>query len=544
MHKSAVGIIFAGICLALTTTGIVRADSVSSPAPAGQASKAQSPEDVFRSKGLTHLGFWLILCDEEDIHDNIRALRAAKMSIRDDVVARRDSTVALNQAHRNLDQLEAELKTTEDQLTQSINNPVQLDNKNVEPYNNWVNTNNKLQAKRDSLIEDIHKQERELDELQKRDATIKDSRSRYVNMAMDMGSKAESVAAAYARLAKDTELAAAIDQYNQTAQPRARLGPSGRFLDDLQFIRQCAKEVLSSPVPVESAGGVDCVSAVLNETVTATMVWDSGAAMVTLSAATASAAGLQPTDKDESIDLTVADGRKVTAKVMTLDSIRLAGFTVKNVECAVLPPDYHGTDDLLGDTFQKHFVCRLDQQTRQLQLTPIDSSVTQGPVVGPLPKPQPKPVAAAAFNGDLLSTMQGDTSRLDNGAIVLQGHERITTARTFSPPVKLTIIAQTDSTNLRISYAADQIIFNWEMNQDQLRIDGGPAGGRHTDRAGKIPTNQWVKVEIIVLPDSMKILVDGQQRFLTQADFSHVNQGLSIFPAAGSVVKVKSVVAK
>jgi uncharacterized protein len=48
------------------------------------------------------------------------------------------------------------------------------------------------------------------------DAAMGDSRMMYVNEAMDVGSKVESVAAVYAELAKDSELAAAIAQYNLT----------------------------------------------------------------------------------------------------------------------------------------------------------------------------------------------------------------------------------------------------------------------------------------------------------------------------------------
>ena len=155
-------------------------------------------------------------------------------------------------------------------------------------------------------------------------------------------------------------------------------------------------------------------------------------------------------------------------------------------------------------------------------------------------KPLDLPVPGTAR--ELIGLMRGDTSRHDpDGSIVLQGNERITTPQRFSPPVDFLIVAQTDSTNIRIAYAADQIIFNWEINPDQMRIDGGPANGRHTDGAGRIPVKQWVTIELTVLPDSMRILTDGKQRFFTNADFSQVNQSLTIFPQNGSTIKVKSV---
>src|SRR5215469_12474481 len=70
---------------------------------------------------------------------------------------------------------------------------------------------------------------------------------------------------------------------------------------------------------------------------------------------------------------------------------------------------------------------------------------------------------------------------------VLKGNERLSTPQSYRPPVEITVVAKTDSTNLRLGYAADQIIFNWEMDRSQLRVDGGPANGLHKDGAGRIP---------------------------------------------------------
>src|SRR5436190_4464019 len=44
----------------------------------------------------------------------------------------------------------------------------------------------------------------------------------------------------------------------------------------------------------------------------------------------------------------------------------------------------------------------------------------------------------------------------------LKGSETATTKATFKPPVEIIIEAKTDSTNLRMSYAANDVIFNWE----------------------------------------------------------------------------------
>src|SRR5215469_7474178 len=42
---------------------------------------------------------------------------------------------------------------------------------------------------------------------------------------------------------------------------------------------------------------------------------------------------------------------------------------------------------------------------------------------------------------------------------VLRGNDRLSTSRAYRPPVEINVVAKTDSTNLRLAYAADQIIF-------------------------------------------------------------------------------------
>ena len=127
---------------------------------------------------------------------------------------------------------------------------------------------------------------------------------------------------------------------------------------------------------------------------------------------------------------------------------------------------------------------------------------------------------------------------------VLTGDTRFTTPKTYRPPVEITIVAKTDSTNLRLAYAADQVIFNWEDNKTELRVDGGPASGQHKEGAGYIPPDKYVTIRWKVTPTEQFIYVDGQLRFMHQGDYSQIDRYVSVFPANGSTVTVKSVTVK
>ena len=127
---------------------------------------------------------------------------------------------------------------------------------------------------------------------------------------------------------------------------------------------------------------------------------------------------------------------------------------------------------------------------------------------------------------------------------VLKGNARLTTPQAYQPPVEITAVAKTDSTNLRLAYAADQIIFNWELDKSQLRVDGGPADGLHKEGAGQIPANQFVTVRWVVTKTQQAVFVDGRLRFVHEGDYSEIHRPVSIFPANGSTVTVKSLTVK
>jgi hypothetical protein len=146
----------------------------------------------------------------------------------------------------------------------------------------------------------------------------------------------------------------------------------------------------------------------------------------------------------------------------------------------------------------------------------------------------------AGLEDELLGLMTGKLTSSENGIVVLQRGDHIKTPDSYSPPLVFRIVAQTEKHNIRFAYAASQIIFNWEANPTELRIDGGPGGGRHKRNAGQVPANTWVTFDIVVRPNQFALLVDGQLRHEIKADYSQVNEPLQIF-APDSTLKIKSV---
>lgn len=122
----------------------------------------------------------------------------------------------------------------------------------------------------------------------------------------------------------------------------------------------------------------------------------------------------------------------------------------------------------------------------------------------------------------------------------LKDTDRITTLASFRPPVEITIVAKTDSTNLIMAYAADDVTFNWDQNPSKLCVHGGPANWKRVGNKGNIPTKRYITIKWIVLNGRQEIWVGNDLRFSHDGDYSKIDKPVSVF-CNNSEVTVKSI---
>jgi hypothetical protein len=117
----------------------------------------------------------------------------------------------------------------------------------------------------------------------------------------------------------------------------------------------------------------------------------------------------------------------------------------------------------------------------------------------------------------------------------------ILTAKEHKPPFALHVNAKTDSKNLRLYYNVGVLIFNWEGNEDELRIHD-PATNETIGVAnqGKIEPDKYHDIVWEIYPNGMRVLVDGNERARRLGDYEKLEASPGIGPAFGSVVSVKS----
>ena len=143
-----------------------------------------------------------------------------------------------------------------------------------------------------------------------------------------------------------------------------------------------------------------------------------------------------------------------------------------------------------------------------------------------------------------------EISELDGALRILSRRDAhnpmLATDRQFTPPLEIRARARTDSTNIRLyygSFGAGQLIFNWEVEPDQLRIHD-PATGAISGISGMGGVEQDKFHDIVwrIGLRRMQVLVDGEERWRGEGDYSAVVSPVGIGPALGSQVEVESLI--
>lgn len=146
-----------------------------------------------------------------------------------------------------------------------------------------------------------------------------------------------------------------------------------------------------------------------------------------------------------------------------------------------------------------------------------------------------------------------ETEFCDNDLVIKYSgdHMSMRTKDKYTLPLKIQLTAKTDSTNIRMYYKNGEVIFNWECNEDELRVHDIISGQNYGYyEKGNIPKNQYVDIEWIIDKDYMAIYVDKELRhagidypyieYLKESSLNKINDYVRVSAAWGSTVTVRS----
>jgi clan AA aspartic protease (TIGR02281 family) len=356
--------ILAGVlCVVLTKTTAIRADG-----------NDATSDNVFQADGLLRQGNLLVLQAESDLHQRVWSLQQADEAVRGATSTHRSLVPTETRGIETLHQLSDQFDEVDKSLDRLKD---KKDDASIDTYNEGITQLDEIRAR-------IITEQEMLNGLMEREGQVEEARARFIGGVMDMQAKAGVIARTYSALANDAALKGVIARANADVDSPLTLGPSMQFTNDRQFLDDAAQKIVSASVAVQktnTVGGLH-VQPMINGKLAVSMVWDSGCTLTQLSSQTAAALGVKLTDQNETTESIIASGAKIKGKLALLDSVQLGPFTLHGVLCDVIEGD-EVVPDLLGNSFQGHFLSRLDQQSGRLQLTPIDSSVEIGTISEP-----------------------------------------------------------------------------------------------------------------------------------------------------------------
>ena len=323
---------------------------------ANRAYAAPTPEEVLKSKGLAKLGAVYVLDGDAKSAEKLRLMRAAKFRVDDHAAKRIKLEKDIENAKATYVQLGRDMAEANAAMPAAKRAGAAKFNELVGRYNSMI-------SEREQIAHYIEARDKELGKLS-------DPTDDYVKSLIDTAAMMETVAKKYETLAADDEVKTALAAINQRGGVKMRLGPSSQFNSELPQVRKLRDMVRETVIKLIIEGGTPHANVMINESANLLMTVDTGAAWVTLTADAAKKLGLKLDASNPSVKSVTADGKVTQGQTVMLQSVRVGQFTIENVEAFVFPPNVAGSN-LLGGTFLRNFVTRVDLGARELHMTQV-----------------------------------------------------------------------------------------------------------------------------------------------------------------------------
>jgi len=185
----------------------------------------------------------------------------------------------------------------------------------------------------------------------------------------------EAVTEEYADAMKDyigslAQVTNSFDEKYRTVEPAAMTQEQVRFYTWMQKALQALHgDFERREIACAKYGNGIVVDVVLNGTVKAALVVDTGASSVVISKAIADQLDIAESKKGKRVRVTLAGGKMTTAIPIILESVEVGNFKAKNVMAAIMEKaqDAH-IDGLLGMSFLSNFLVRIEPNSGTLIL--------------------------------------------------------------------------------------------------------------------------------------------------------------------------------
>ena len=331
-----------------------------------RAQDARTPESVLKEKGLKRSGALYVLPAEADVQKKLNEARAIYREIAVTAARKEQFERGIAAGRAEMTQMEQNRVFLNQQLAQATT---------AEENNRLIGMINALTGQMNLM----RRQEADGDNHQVPGARLAMRREEFVQAVINLRQVVDTTDAEYKALAGDAEVKNALSALNKKGKSKVTLGPSRAYLTTVGLLKKVEGSVLTEDVELRKEGGVYWVDVTFNGKTTRPMVFDTGASSVVLPAEFAEEIGLKPGPNDQTVRARVADGSEVEARRAVIPSMRVGKFTVKDVECMVMPAGKKNVPPLLGQTFHKHFMHKFTPESGKLVLSKVETPESEAP---------------------------------------------------------------------------------------------------------------------------------------------------------------------
>jgi len=156
----------------------------------------------------------------------------------------------------------------------------------------------------------------------------------------------------------------------QTLGGQAQLGPARNYLTapgDRRLIAEALAAALAPRVPVYLLGEKARVAVLLNDEVPVTLTWNAQARSIRITSNMAAAAGIEVPREAPRRTIVTADKRRLRAREVEIDSLRLGSLLLAAPKVLVLPPEGEDLGGQIGPAAFEKYTVRLKLEQLRLE---------------------------------------------------------------------------------------------------------------------------------------------------------------------------------
>ncbi len=325
--------------------------------PVSLLSADEAAEAVLTEHGLTPVGSVYVLEEEQAVTRLRRDVQMAERELR-------EAEEEFRRAERQIARAQAYIAQLQNEIDEIRSRARRSDTQRE--YDRHMRSLEEKTAE----IQQVQEQRQAFEDEQQQ--TIDDARAAYLNMLFEVADQVSTVAQRYTELADDEEVAAAIEAQSESSGRRYALGPSRGFERMQEELIQSAEEYSAGVVDLRKEGNILMIDVRINGNPIRSMILDTGASSISMPYTFAQDLGIRPDEATPQVQVQMADGKIVDAWRMTLESVQVGQFVVRDVECIVLPEELHAAPALLGNSFLSHFTFNVDPDRGKLLLSRIN----------------------------------------------------------------------------------------------------------------------------------------------------------------------------